>query len=159
VKLNYGGELRQARVTADLAGQRTAVRVNGWDVAGKAGLMYEAGESAVSNELNGDSSGIGILKSAFGERKESIAHTVPLSGNEAQVAAETVLKMTARRFLVVHGMAQGNATLNVGTYVDLEGLGPLFNGKYYLTAVTHRFGGDGFITEFTGERAGIGKAQ
>jgi phage protein D len=160
IKLNYGGELREARVTADLAGQRTAVKVNGWDIAGKSGLSYEAGEQVISSELKGDTSGIGILKSSFGERKESLAHTVPLSSQEAQVEAETVLKMTARRFAVVHGMAQGNATLGVGSYVDLEGLGPLFNGNYYLAAVKHTFDGkDGFITEFTGERAGIGKAQ
>ena len=159
IKLNYGGELREVRVTADLAGQRTAVKVNGWDIAGKAGLTYEAGEQAVSNELNGDTSGISILKSSFGERKESLAHTVPLNSSEAQIEAETVLKMTARRFAVAHGIAQGNAKLGVGTYVDLEGLGPLFSGKYYLASVKHTFSGDaGFLTEFTGERSGIGKA-
>ena len=158
IKLNYGGELREVRVTADLAGQRTAVKVNGWDISGKSGLTYEAGEPAVSNELNGDLSGISILKSSFGERKEALAHTVPLNSNEAQVEAESILRMTARRFAVAHGIAQGNAKLNVGTYVDLQGLGPLFSGKYYLAAVKHTFGGAaGFLTEFTGERAGIGK--
>jgi len=160
IKLNFGAELRDVRVTADLAGQRTAVKVNGWDISGKSGLSYEAGEQAVSNEVNGDTSGISILKSAFGERKESLAHTTPLNSNEAQVEAETVLKMTARRFAVAHGMAQGDAKLNVGAYVDLQGLGPLYNGKYYLAAVKHTFGGTaGFLTEFTGERAGIGKGQ
>src|SRR5438132_957071 len=34
VTLNYGGELRELSVIADLAGQRTKVSVNGWDVAG-----------------------------------------------------------------------------------------------------------------------------
>ena len=163
ITLNWGGELRDVRVTADLAGQRTAVRVNGWDIAGKSALAYEAGEQAVSNELNGDTSGISILKSVFGERKESLAHLVPLNSSEAQVEAETVMKMTARRFVVARGMAQGNAKLNVGTYVNLQGLGPLFSGKYYLAAVKHTFdsGSDvpGFLTEFTGERSGIGKAQ
>ena len=58
-----------------------------------------------------------------------------------------------------HGIAQGNAKLAVGAYVDLEGLGPLFSGKYYLASVKHTFSGTaGFLTEFTGERSGIGKA-
>jgi len=160
VTLNYGGELREVCVTADLAGQRTTVSVNGWDVAGKATLKHEATDQAISNELNGDTSGLSILKSAFGERKESLVHTVPLNSNEAQTEAESVLKMTARRFVVAHGMAQANAKLRVGTYVDLQKLGPLFSGKYYLTQVKHVFDGtDGFRTEFTGERPGIGKAQ
>jgi uncharacterized protein len=158
VKLNYGGELEQVTVIADLAGQRSAVRVNGWDVASKSGLSHEATEQAVSNELSGDVSGISILKSAFGERKESLAHTVPLTARETQVAAESILRMTARRFVVAHGTADGNAKLRVGTYVDLQRLGPLFSGKYYLTQVNHTFDGiSGFKTEFTGERPGIGK--
>jgi phage protein D len=160
VKLTYGGELETVKLLADLAGQRTAVSVNGWDVAGKKGLTSQATEQAISGELSGDSSGIGILKSAFGERKESLVHTVPLTSREAQVEAETVLRMTARRFVTVTGRAQGNAKLTVGSYVDLQGLGPLFNGKYYLTQVRHVFDGDkGYKTEFAGERPGIGKAQ
>jgi phage protein D len=160
VKLNYGGELREASVIADLAGQRTTVSVNGWDVSGKKSLKHEATDQAISNELHGDTSGLSILKSAFGERKESLVHTVPLNRNEAQVEAESVLKMTARRFVTIHGIAQANAKMRVGTYVDLQGLGPMFSGKYYLTQVKHGFDGtEGFRTEFTGERPGIGKAQ
>ena len=160
VKLNYGGELREFNALADLAGQRTAVAVNGWDVKAKSGLKYEATDQVVSAELNGDTSGISILKSMFGERKEALAHTVPLTSQEAQVEAEAVLRMTARRFVVAQGIAQGNAKLSVGTYVDLDGLGPLFKGKYYLSRVHHTFDGtSGFRTTFTGERPGIGKAQ
>jgi len=159
VTLNYGGELRELCVTADLAGQRTKVSVNGWDIAGKSALTHEATDQAISNELNGDTSGLSILKTAFGDRKESLVHTIPLNSNEAQVEAESVLKMTARRFVVAHGMAQANAKLRVGTYVDLQALGPMFSGKYYLTHVKHVFdGADGFRTEFTGERPGIGRA-
>jgi uncharacterized protein len=157
--LNYGGELREVAVIADLAGQRTAVSVNGWDVSGKSALTHEATDQVISNELNGDTSGLSILKSSFGDRKESLVHTVPLNSNEAQVEAESVLKMTARRFVVAHGMTQANAKLRVGTYVDLQALGPLFSGKYYLTQVKHVFdGAQGFRTEFTGERPGIGRA-
>jgi hypothetical protein len=160
VKLTHGGELREITVIADLAGQRTAVSVNGWDVSGKSSLTHEATDQAIGNELNGDTSGLSILQSAFGERKESLVHTVPLNSNEAQVAAETALKMTARRFVTAHGMAQANAKVRVGTYLDLQGLGPLFSGKYYVTRVKHVFDGtDGFRSEFTGERPGIGQAQ
>jgi phage protein D len=160
VKMNYGADLREVTVIADLAGQRTSVSVNGWDIAGKSGMRYEAKEQVISGELNGDTSGVSILKSAFGERKEALAHTVPLSSREAQAEAEAVMRMTARRFAVARGMAQGNAKLRVGTYVDMQGLGPLFSGKYYLCYVKQVFDGtQGFRTEFIAERPGIGKAQ
>ena len=160
VKVNYSSELREVTVIADLAGQRSSISVNGWDISGKSAMTYEAKEQVVSGELNGDSSGISILKSAFGERKEALAHTVPLSSREAQAEAEAVMQMTARRFVVAHGLAQGDAKLRVGTYIDMQGLGPLFSGKYYLAHVKHVFDGTlGFRTEFTAERPGIGKAQ
>lgn len=158
VKVTYGGELREVTVIADLAGQRTSVKVNGWDISGKSAMTYQANEQVISGELGSDSSGISILKSAFGERKETLAHTVPLSSREAQVEAESVMRMTARRFVVARGMTQADAKLRVGTYIDMQGLGPLFSGKYYLCHVKHVFDGmQGFRTEFTAERSGIGK--
>jgi hypothetical protein len=158
VKVNYGGELREVTVTADLAGQRTSVKVNGWDISGKSAMTYEANDQVISGELGSDSSGISILKSAFGDRKEALAHTVPLSSREAQTEAEAVMRMTARRFVIAHGITQADAKLRVGTYIDMQGLGPLFSGKYYLCHVKHVFEGtQGFVTEFSAERSGIGK--
>jgi phage protein D len=160
VQLTLGGELLSITTLADLAGQRTSVSVNGWDVGGKTAVHQEASESAIQSELNGDTSGTSILKSAFGERKESLAHAVPLNTSEARAEAESFFRMSARRFVVAYGMAQGNAKLRVGAVVDLKGLGPLFEGKYYLTEVKHSFeSASGFRTEFTGERPGIGRAS
>jgi hypothetical protein len=159
VDLTYGNELREVTVTADLAGQRSSVSVNGWDIAGKSALTYEAGEQAISSELGGDPSGIGILKAAFGERKDALVHTVPLTSAETQAQAEGALRMTARRFVSARGVAEASAKLRVGTYVNLKALGPLFSAKYYLSSVKHVFDGSaGFRTEFVAERAGIGKA-
>jgi phage protein D len=158
VKLAFGGELLSFTALADLAGQRTTVTATGWDVASKSGLSFQAGDSVISNELNGDASGISILKSAFGDRKENLAHAVPLNSQEAQSVAESFMKMSARRFVVGRGNAQGNAKLKVGVTVELSALGPLFNGKYYLSEVHHTFDSAlGFRTQFTAERPGIGK--
>jgi hypothetical protein len=158
VKVNYGGELREVTVMADLAGQRTSVKVNGWDISGKSAMTYEANDQVISGELGSDTSGISILKSAFGDRKEALAHTVPLSSREAQTEAEAVMRMTARRFVVAHGITQADAKLRVGTYIEMQGLGPLFSGKYYLCHVKHVFEGtQGFLTTFSAERSGIGK--
>ena len=156
--IDYGRDLREFSVLADLAGQRTSVTVCGWDVASKEGLRHEVTEDILAGELNGDQSGATILGSALGQRKESLTHTVPLSSEEAKVEAEAYFKMSARRFLVGHGIADANSDLRVGNYVTLSGLGPLFSGKYYLTEVMHLFdGGHGIRTEFTAERPGLGR--
>lgn len=158
LQLTYGNQLREFSVLADLAMQRTSVAVNGWDVSSKSGLQYEATDSAISSELNGDTSGVSILQSAFGARKEALAHTVPLNSQEAQHEAESFFKLSARRFVVGYGVAETKASLRVGAQVDLQGLGPLFNGKYYVSEARHIFdNAKGLRTEFRAERVGIGK--
>jgi phage protein D len=158
IKLAYGGDLISFSAMADLAGQRTSVSVSGWDVSGKDAVNEEATGSVISGELNGDASGISILQSAFGKRKENLAHTVPMNSQEAQSVAAAFLKMSARRFVVGRGVAQGNAKLRAGCTVELSALGPLFDGKYYVSEVHHTFdNASGFRTSFTAERPGIGK--
>jgi phage protein D len=160
LELTLGHELRSFRATADLATQRTSVTANGWDVAGKSALQYEADESIVRGELNGDISGVSILQSTLGSRKEALAHTLPLNGQEARAMAESYFKMCARRFVVGHGVAETQGKLRVGAVVDLKNLGPLFSGKYYVVESRHRFDSElGIRTEFTAERAGCGRAQ
>src|SRR5207237_10859378 len=99
VTLARGGEPSSISVLADLAHQRTGLSVNGWDAGSKSAITYSAGDAAISGELQGTTSGVSILKSAFGDRKEALAHTVPLSSQEAQGAAEAAFRLRARRFV------------------------------------------------------------
>ena len=63
----------------------------------------------------------------------------------------------ARRFLKGKGVADGNPHLRVGTTLNLSGLGPMFNGKYYVTLARHTFDvRKGYRTTFETSRPGIG---
>lgn len=158
LQMTLGSELTEFDVLADLAHQRTSVFANGWDVSSKSGATFEATASLISGELGGDTSGVQILEQKFGARKEAIAHGVPFNNAEAQAEAESYFKMSARRFCVGRGIASKNPGLRVGNVVDLQALGPLFSGKYYLAEVTHLFDlAQGFRTEFTAERPGLGR--
>ena len=157
LRLGYGNDLRDFRVLADLAGQRTDLTVTGWDVAGKQALSETAGEAVIGGELSGGQSGAAALAAAVGERRERIVHSVPLSSQEARSRAEAVYRGMARRFLTGRGLAVTTAGLRVGATVRLEHLGELFSGSYYLTEVLHLFDGEaGLRTEFAAERAGLG---
>src|SRR5437762_10820454 len=81
LELTHGHELRSITALADLASQRTSVSANGWDVSAKDALKHQADDSVLSSELNGDTSGASILKSKFGDRREALAHTVPMNSN------------------------------------------------------------------------------
>lgn len=159
VELTWQHQLRQFDVTADLAAQRTAVTVSGWDVSGKEAIASEATSSAISAELGSDTSGVSILEN-IAARKENLAHVTPATASEGQAAADAFFRVSARRFVSGHGVAEASAHLRVGSRVELKELGPLFSGKYTVTAVRHRFDTqNGVRTEFDVERAGIGQAR
>jgi phage protein D len=159
VRFGYGNELLEFTVLADLAHQRSSVTVSGWDVSGKQAVAEKADEAAVTSELAGNDSGASILKSALAERKENVANSIPYTSAEARARAEAIFRARARRFVRGHGVAQTDPKLHVGATVQLDGLGPLFSGDFYVAQAVHRFDGDlGMRTEFAVERPGLGKA-
>ncbi len=158
VRLTYGNQLREFQALADLAHQRTKVKVGGWDVSGKAALNVEATDSAISSEVGRDASGVSILKDTIGDRNEAVTHTVPVTEEEARARAEAYFRTLARRFVIGRGVAQTDGSVRAGISAELGGLGPLFDGKYYIAEVRHLFDGvRGLRTEFTAERPGIGR--
>lgn len=157
VTLTYGQGLREFSVLADLATQRTSLTVSGWDVSSKEGVEYEATEATIRGELNGHVSSSRVLQNTLGQRAERIVHKVPFTLREAQSLAEAHYRMMARRFVTGRGVAEGDGRIRVGTHVELDGLGPLFDGDYYVSEVQHTFDGqNGYRTHFAVERPGLG---
>jgi phage protein D len=156
--LAHGADLREARVIADLADQRTSVDVAGWDVAHKSAVKETAGESVLGGELASMDGGATVLSRAFAQRKEAVANAIPLTSEEARAWADSIFRARARRFLVARGTAQTQAGLHVGATVKLQQLGPLFSGDFYVSEVCHRFdGAEGLRTTFVAERPGLGR--
>jgi uncharacterized protein len=160
VTLTYQQRLYEISLLADIAGQRSSLSVTGWDVASKEAIESEAGGSAISGEMNGLTGGGSILGKAFGERKERVVHLVPFTGEEARAEAEARYRAIARRFITGSGACEGDGRIRVGCRVELRGLGPLFEGKYYVTMARHTFDGThGYRTIFNVERPGIGSGS
>ena len=156
--LTYGRTLREISVLADIATQRTSVRVSGWDVSAKEAVDYEATVSTLQNELNGDVSGSSALETAFAQRAERLVHCVPFNEQEAQSVAEAEFRRMGRRFLTGSALAEGDARIRVGARLKLLGLGALFEGTYDVVATMHVFDEHGFTTRFRVERAGLSAA-
>jgi len=157
VTLTYGQGLLELSVLADLAQQRTRLTVSGWDVQAKEGIEREGDETAVRGELDGGHGGGSVLADRFGQRPERIAHLVPLSSPEAQQLAEACYRRMARRFVTGQGLAEGDGRVRVGTHLRLQGLGDLFDGRYYVIEVRHTYDlVSGLRTQFRVERPGLG---
>ena len=156
VTLAFGANLQSFQVRADLAHQCTEFSVSGWDVAAKRAIHETAAESTISNELNGGRSGSAILQDAFGERKQSLVHTIPLSTAEATAIAAARYREKARQFVTGSGVADGDPRIRVGTILDLSQLGTLFDGEYYVISTCHTVTIEqGYQTAFAVERANV----
>lgn len=159
VRLAYGQRLREFSVTADLARQRTALVVSGWDVTAKDAIEQRVDAACLGSELDGDISSQNVLANALGERVERMVTEVPLDNEEARAMAESDYRRRARRFLSGQAVCEGDGRLRVGAQVQLDALGPLFSGRYYVSEVTHLFDQHaGYQTRFRVERPGLGRA-
>jgi uncharacterized protein len=157
VELTYKQRLHEFSVLADLAHQRTHLKVAGWDISAKEKLEVEAAQSAIQSELQGGMGGGQILQDSFGERKETITHLTPMSEEETRSLAEANYRTIARQFVTGCGLAEGDARLKAGANVTINGVGTLFNGSYYVNSVQHMFSPDsGYKTRFCVERPAIG---
>lgn len=157
VELTWGRGLHEFQALADLATQRTALAVGGWDVAAAEAIEARAGASVVASDPGAGESGPALLETAFGAREERLVHLAPATADEAQAAADAEMARRARRFLTGRGIAEGDPRIRVGATLALRGLGPLFDGDWYVAATRHEFDGEaGFRTVFDAERAKLG---
>ncbi|MEA3061800.1 MAG: uncharacterized protein QOJ94_1581 [Sphingomonadales bacterium] len=158
VELRWAGSLREFRVEADLAHQRTALVAGGWDVGGKTAATHRASDESISSEVGSLDGGAGILAGAFARRVDTLAHGVVRDAQEARAVAEAGYRQLARRFVTGHGVAETRPGLRVGATLALAGLGKLFDGDYRATRITHRFDlKEGQRTAFACERPGLGR--
>ncbi|HAB19242.1 MAG TPA: contractile injection system protein, VgrG/Pvc8 family [Verrucomicrobiota bacterium] len=155
VTLSLHGQLRRARVFADLSHQVSEVTVTGWDPAqGRrvTGRCRSAARGPGAGRTGGE-----LLQRALHQRPHHLSHLAVTTEDEARSLAEAAFSDRQRRFVTVHGAADGNPALRVGTHVTLEGLGPRFSNTYYITRCRHRYDLErGYETDFTAECAFFG---
>jgi uncharacterized protein len=160
ITLVQGNQLLAVAIRADLAHQRTAVRVSGYDAAARDAIDEEADGSAVSGEAQAGRTGPAVLEQAFGARVGHRVRDVPLAAAEAREWARAEMLRRARAFVVAEGTTSGTPEMVVGSRLELERVGRPFNGGgYYVTRVLHTWDRtDGFRTRFEAERATVGGA-
>ena len=158
VTLVQGNHLLAVSVRADLAHQRTGVRVSGYDAAQRKPIDELAGVEVVDAEIAGGRSGPAVLRDAFGERDEHVARQAPLNGAEARAWARADMLRRSRAFVRAKATTRGTPDLVVGSRVRLEKIGAPFQGDgYYVTEVRHTYDlRDGHRTAFQAERPTIG---
>jgi phage protein D len=158
--LTLGQDLTRFQATADLVDQVTSVEAHGYDVSAKSDPDGQGDNSTLQNEANGAKLGSDILRQAFGERVEHVVDQALATSDEAQAYATAKLNARGRAFVRARGETLGTAALRVGSRVQVAGVGPVFEGTYFVTQVTQRFDRiHGFSTAFEAERPAVGAEQ
>jgi Bacteriophage probable baseplate hub protein len=155
--LVQGNHLLRLQARADLAHQRTAVRVSGYDAKDRAAIDEEAGGDAIQAEIAGGRTGPDVLQRAFGERVSFRVREVPLTSSEAADWARADMLRRCRSFVQVIATTRGTADLVVGSRLTLQRVGaPFEGGGYHATRVRHTYDLEqGFRTHFEAERPTI----
>jgi len=156
-----GNRLLSLDARADLAHQRTKVKVSGYDAAARDQIDEEAGGDAIQAEIAGGRTGPDILTQAFGERVSYRVREVPLVSGEATDWARAEMLRRARAFVRVRGVTDGSPDMTVGSKVRLERVGqPFEGGGYYVTEVCHTYDlTEGLRTRFVAERPTVGNEE
>lgn len=157
VTFHYDQRLREFAVMADLANQRTSMELSGWDVDAKDLIKETASALDISNAFSQGASGPQILSEKYGDRIEHIVHQVPFNATEASCMVKSAFKKMTRKFLQGSATLEGDGRVHVGSHINLEGIGEMFSGTYYVTQATHSFDAAfGYQTKVQVERSRLG---
>jgi len=95
-------------------------------------------KAAVSGSWQGNK---GVRVKTFGDPTVS-------TEAEAKALAEAIGAEAKGRRVTGSASTIGNPRIRPGRAIDLRGIGPRFSGRYKITRATHRYGSDGYRTDF-----------
>jgi phage protein D len=155
-----GNDLIDVQARADLAHQRSQIKVSGYDAQSREAIDESAGSEAIQAEISNGRSGISVLERAFGERTSYRVRETPLTSSDAAAWARAEMLRRARSFVTVTGTTNGSPDMVVGSRLTLDRVGGPFSGSgYYVTTVRHSYDlTDGFRTSFEAERATLSES-
>lgn len=146
--LTYGEDLLDFKVRLNTTNQVNSVTVRGWDPATKAAIVGTSSSADFKPAIGITKDGA-ALASDFGSGK--VMYTVYRSVTtqaDAALAAKAIHNDLNGRAIQIQGRCFGSTHVKVGARVEIKNVGTDYNGKYYVTASTHRFDINGYLTHF-----------
>jgi phage protein D len=159
VTLVYGNHLIDVRVRADLAHQRTTIKVSGYDAKQRAQIEDQADKSAIQAEVSGGVVGPEVLANTLGTAVSHRICEAPLVLGDATAWAKAEMLERSRGFVTVLGTTRGTPEMSVGSTLTFERVGKPYDGAgYYATSVRQSYDlNAGHRTHFRAERATLNK--
>jgi phage protein D len=129
------------------------VNVRGYDPKTKSSIIGKASTADQNGDMGGSKRAGDVWSTAFRRPKEYVRVTSPVSSQaEADEHARAIYNNRAIQTITGQGTTIGLPALRAGNVIQLDGLGPTFNGKYLVDSTTHKLDGSGYLTDFTVKR-------
>jgi len=131
----------------------TNVQYRGYDMKSKKAFVSNANSANQSSLMGGNQTAAQASQSAFNRPRAVVNVTTPFSSqDEGDRHAKSAFNAKAMGFVSGTAGTIGIPELWSGQVVELQGLGPLFNGCYYVQQATHTIDETGYNTSITVKR-------
>ncbi len=150
--LRWGEELINFNPVLNTSQAITEVVVRGWDRSGKKRIEARAKAGKETKQEEGKQLASQIAREIYGDVIRVITDRPVSSREEAKKVAESELEKASDNFIKGSADTIGIPDLKPAVYVNLDGLGEWFSGKYYIEKVTHSIDNNGYRTNFEARR-------
>jgi phage protein D len=150
LSLSIDNELSAFRARFTSAGQVSRVEARGWSVKAKEAVVARASTCPrMGEESTRSAAQVGKV---FGEAEELLSWEPVDNREEADARANARLAAIGLGLVRGEGVCMGRPDLRAGKVIEIEGIGKRFSGPYYVKAVSHNYGPEGYSTQFTAWR-------
>jgi Rhs element Vgr protein len=144
LKITYGESLIEGEAEIDARSQFSSVTSKSWDFSGQSVQSGESSEPAVNDQ--GNITGQKLAEVLGSDAYEMITAAPVVSGDLTSWANAQLLKSRLAR---LRGSVSfpGSSKPEPGQVVELAGLGARFNGKAFISGVTHKIQTGDWVTK------------
>lgn len=153
-RLEWGKSLISFQPTLTTTNQISEVCVHGWDRRTKRKIEECVSLAQLQPANSSERQRLTQLAQAFGSRREVITDRPVHTSGEARELARRILQGQLKEMVTASGATVGLPELRAGRKVEIEGLGPRFEGEYFVTETTHTIGNGGYRVTFKARREG-----
>ena len=146
--LEWGRSLIQFDPTISTTRQVKKVTVRYWNGVKKKMEQVVADRAKLPTKGLSDDQALKRFEQSFLDSQDVICEQPFRDKQAAQKYADAVMADIAKGFVTAKGSTFGTPGLRAGSTVQVDGLGSIFSGHYYVTATTHSIGAAGYVTEF-----------
>lgn len=147
--LEWGKSLMDFKPTLTVINQVRSVTVHGWNRNTRKAIEEKV---TLDDPRFGTNLDIHKMILDCNPRDEIVVSEPVFTPQQARERAFAILTDRSNEAVKASGTTVGLPDLRAGVNVQIQGLGPRFSGRYFVTETTHSIGEGGYTTKFTARR-------